>query len=192
VPPWETAVAGHTLMWNVLLPAIVLPGLLFLVLYGYPFAEQRLTGERHREQHLCDRPRDRPVRTGLGVAGLTFYGVLLLAGGNDVVAQTFRISVNTLTWVLRIALVLAPVAAFLLTRRLCHALTRAEQQRLREGVESGEVRQNVAGGYESGHLPVTTFRPGAPRRPVTSREPSPGPRTGTPAPQRPGPAPRNR
>jgi ubiquinol-cytochrome c reductase cytochrome b subunit len=182
VPPWETGLWGHTLMWNVLLPAVVLPALLFLVLYLYPFAEQRLTGEGHQERHLCDRPRDRPVRTALGVAGITFYGVLLLAGGNDVVAQSFRISVNALTWILRIALVLAPVAAFLVTRRLCHALTDAEQERLVEGVESGEVRQSVEGGYESDHHPVTDFRPGAPRAPLTPADRSPGPRTGTRSP----------
>ncbi len=86
-----------------LLPAVVLPGLLFAVLYAYPFVEQRLTGERLREQHLCDRPRERPVRTGLGVAGTVFYGVLLVAGGNDIIAYAFRISVDALTWVLRIA-----------------------------------------------------------------------------------------
>ncbi|GAA2784110.1 ubiquinol-cytochrome c reductase cytochrome b subunit [Streptomyces rameus] len=174
VPPWESNVAGHTFMWNVLLPAVVLPGLLFAVLYAYPFVEQRLTGEWHHEQHLCDRPRERPVRTALGVAGTVFYGVLLLAGGNDIIAFTFRVSVNALTWVLRIALVVAPVLAFLVTRWLCRALTAAERERLVEGVPTGEIRQTVAGGYESDHGPVGTFRPGAPRRPLT------GARTGTP------------
>ncbi|WP_413812781.1 cytochrome b [Streptomyces sp. OE57] len=188
VPPWETTVAGHTLMWNVLLPAVVLPALLFLVLYSYPFVEQRLTGEWRHEQHLCDRPRERPVRTGLGVAGVTFYGVLMLAGGNDVVAHTFRISVNTLTWVLRIALVVAPVVAFVITRQLCHALRDAERELLEEGEETGEVRQTVEGGYVSGHRPVDTFRPGAPRRPLSPG----GERTGTPSPERPAPAPRRR
>ncbi|PWI16878.1 ubiquinol-cytochrome c reductase cytochrome b subunit [Streptomyces sp. Act143] len=193
VPPWETAVAGHTIMWNVLLPAVVLPALLFLVLYAYPFVEQRLTGERHEEHHLCDRPRERPVRTGLGVAGLTCYGVLLLAGGNDVVAQTFRISLNTLTWVLRVALVVAPVLAFMLTRRLCHALLASERERLEEGVGTGEVRQTVEGGYESGRRPVEEFRPGAPRRPVSPpADQRPDGRTGTPAPAPPAPARRPR
>ncbi|MEV6590039.1 ubiquinol-cytochrome c reductase cytochrome b subunit [Streptomyces acidicola] len=187
VPPWETNVAGHTLMWNVLLPAIVLPGLLFLVLYVYPFAEQRLTGEWHQEHHLCDRPRERPVRTGLGAAGVTFYGVLLLAGGNDVVAATFRISINTLTWVLRVALVVAPILAFLIARRLCHGLLDAERERLEKGDETGEVRQTLEGGYESGHRPVDTFRPGAPRTPI-----SPGDgRTGTPSREHPEPVRRN-
>ncbi|BCM65412.1 MULTISPECIES: cytochrome bc1 complex cytochrome b subunit [Streptomyces] len=174
VPPWETNIAGHTVMWNVLLPAVVLPGLLFAVLYAYPFVEQRLTGERLREQHLCDRPRERPVRTGLGVAGTVFYGVLLVAGGNDIIAYAFRISVDALTWVLRIALVVAPVLAFLVTRWVCRALTAAERERLAEGVPTGDIRQTVTGGYESGTEPVETFRPGAPRRPLT------GARTGTP------------
>ncbi|MYX96214.1 ubiquinol-cytochrome c reductase cytochrome b subunit [Streptomyces sp. SID486] len=175
VPPWETNVAGHTVMWNVLLPAVVLPGLLFAVLYAVPFVEQRLTGEWHTERHLCDRPRERPVRTGLGVAGTVFYGVLLLAGGNDIIALTFRVSVDALTWVLRIALVVAPALAFLVTRWLCRALTAAERERLDEGVPTGEIRQTLAGGYESDHEPVAAFRPGAPRRPLT------GARTGTPS-----------
>ncbi|MEU6142688.1 ubiquinol-cytochrome c reductase cytochrome b subunit [Streptomyces sp. NPDC047081] len=193
VPPWETSFAGHTLMWNVLLPAVVLPALLFAVLYAYPFVEQRLTGEWRQEQHLCDRPRERPVRTGLGVAGITFYGVLLLAGGNDVIAQSFRISVNTLTWILRIALVVGPVVAFLLTRGLCHALLRMEQERLSGGEETGEVRQTPAGGYESGHRPVTDFRPGAPRVPVSSApDLRPGSRTGKPDPERSAPESRRR
>ncbi|MEW2158986.1 cytochrome bc complex cytochrome b subunit [Streptomyces sp. NPDC007189] len=185
VPPWETNIAGHTFMWNVLLPAVVLPALLFGVLYVYPFVEQRLTGEWWAERHLCDRPRERPVRTGLGVAGTVFYGVLLVAGGNDVIAQTFRVSVNAITWVCRIGLIAAPVLAFLVTRWLCRALTAAENERLADGVPTGEIRQSVTGGYETDHEPVEAFRPGAPRRPLT------GARTGTPArtpraPERPG------
>lgn len=192
VPPWETNLAGHTVMWNVLLPAVVLPGLLFAVLYAYPFVEQRLTGEGRAERHLCDRPRERPVRTGLGAAGVTFYGVLLLAGGNDVIAASFRISVNVLTWIFRIALVVAPVVAFFVTRALCRALLRAEHTRLTEGEETGEVRQNLAGGYESDHRPVTSFRPGAPRTPLSPPDLPPGSRTGTPARRPPGPEHRNR
>ncbi|MFF9817383.1 cytochrome bc complex cytochrome b subunit [Streptomyces sp. NPDC014006] len=191
VPPWETNVAGHTLMWNVLLPAVVLPGLLFLVLYAYPFVEQRLTGEGRQEQHLCDRPRDRPVRTGLGVAGIVFYAVLLIAGGNDVAAAAFRVSVNVMTWTLRVLLVLAPIAAFFLTRWLCHALTDEEREHLREGVDTGDVRQTVEGGYEESRRPVTTVRPGAPR-PQLTPAPRPGARTGTPSPEPPEPAPPSR
>jgi quinol-cytochrome oxidoreductase complex cytochrome b subunit len=166
-PPWETDIAGHTVMWNVLLPAVVLPLRLFLVLYLYPFVEQRVTGEWHQDRHLCDRPRERPVRTGLGVAGIAFFGVLLLAGGDDVVTQTLRVSVDVPIWILRIALVVAPVLTFVVTRRLCRALLRAEQEALEEGEETGEVRQAVAGLRERASpgrdVPVPK-RPGAAQR----------------------------
>ncbi|MER6984301.1 ubiquinol-cytochrome c reductase cytochrome b subunit [Streptomyces carpinensis] len=153
VPPWETTLAGHTVMWNVFLPAVVLPLALFAVLYSYPFFEAWITGDQ-QEHHLADRPRDRPVRTGLGVAAICCYGVLLAAGGNDVLADTFKVSVNALTWVFRISLVLLPPLAFMLTKRICLALQEAELQRLAEGEETGVVRQTVTGGYAEGHTPV--------------------------------------
>lgn len=157
VPPWETVVAGHTVMWNVLLPAVVLPGVLFAVLYAYPFVERWATGDRE-EHHLCDRPRDKPVRTGLGVAALSCYAVLLAAGGNDIIAHAFEVSVNALTWVFRIAFVLLPPLAFMVTKRVCVALQEADQQRLTEGEETGEVRQTIAGGYEDSHEPLDEER----------------------------------
>ncbi|MGW2181937.1 cytochrome bc1 complex cytochrome b subunit [Streptomyces sp. NPDC001732] len=144
MPPWENTVAGHTLMWNVLVPAVLLPGLVFLVLYLYPFFEKWVTGD-DMEHHLCDRPRDRPTRTGLGAGAVVFYAVLLLAGGNDVTALVFRVSVETLTWILRIALVLAPVIAYLVTKRVCLALQARERQLMREGLETGQIEQNVYG-----------------------------------------------
>ncbi|MFF4020920.1 cytochrome bc complex cytochrome b subunit [Streptomyces sp. NPDC001843] len=153
VPPWETAVAGHTVMWNVLLPAVVLPLALFAVLYAYPFLEARVTGD-HREHHLCDRPRDVPVRTGLGVAAICFYGVLLAAGGNDVLAHTFKISLNALTWTFRIALLVLPPLAFFVTRAVCHALREADMERLTQGEETGEIRQTIAGGYVETSVPI--------------------------------------
>ncbi|MFI1024661.1 cytochrome bc1 complex cytochrome b subunit [Streptomyces olivaceus] len=153
MPPFETAVAGHTVMWNVLVPAVLLPGALFAVLYAYPFFERWVTGD-HQEHHLCDRPRDKPVRTGLGVAAICFYGVLLLAGGNDILAHTFDLSLNLLTWVFRVSLVLLPPLSFMAAKRLCLALQERERERLAEGEETGEVRQTLAGGYVEEHAPL--------------------------------------
>ncbi|AXK34000.1 ubiquinol-cytochrome c reductase cytochrome b subunit [Streptomyces armeniacus] len=150
MPPFETTLWGHTVMWNVLVPAVILPGLLFLALYVYPFTERWLTGD-HGEHHLSERPRNRPVRTGLGAGALTFYAVLLIAGGNDVIADLFEISLNGLTWALRAALVVAPVAAYLLTKRLCTALQAHERDRFTEGDETGDVYQTVEGGMVEGH-----------------------------------------
>ncbi|WP_159326359.1 cytochrome b [Streptomyces tendae] len=153
MPPFETAVAGHTVMWNVLVPAVLLPGALFAVLYAYPFFERWVTGD-HEEHHLCDRPRNKPVRTGLGVAAIVFYGVLLLAGGNDILAHTFHVSLNLLTWIFRVSLVLAPPLAFVVTKRVCLALQEHDRERLAEGEETGEVHQTLAGGYAESHGPL--------------------------------------
>ncbi|MFC8373648.1 cytochrome bc complex cytochrome b subunit [Streptomyces sp. NPDC057239] len=153
IPRWETEVAGHTVMWNVFLPAVALPAALFAVLYAYPFLEAWATGDR-REHHLCDRPRDRPVRTGFGVAGTAFYGVLLLAGGNDIISHVFEISLNLLTWIFRISALVVPVAAFMVTKRVCLALQEAEYERMKEGEETGDVRQSVEGGYVESHRPL--------------------------------------
>ncbi|MEU9058861.1 ubiquinol-cytochrome c reductase cytochrome b subunit [Streptomyces sp. NPDC048430] len=150
MPPWETHIAGHTIMWNVFIPAIVLPGVVFTVLFLYPFFEKWVTGDR-REHHLCDRPRNRPTRAGLGVAAIVFYAVLLVAGGDDVVAFAFRISIETTTWILRIALIVAPLLAFAVTKRLCLALQMRDRRRLTEGEETGQVTQSVSGALSEGH-----------------------------------------
>ncbi|MET7635959.1 cytochrome bc complex cytochrome b subunit [Streptomyces sp. NBC_00121] len=150
MPPWETNIAGHTVMWNVFIPTLVLPGVVFTLLFLYPFFEQWVTGDR-REHHLCDRPRNRPTRTGLGVAAIVFYAVLLVAGGNDVVAFSFRVSIEVMTWILRIALIVAPLLAFALTKRLCLALQMRDRRRLTEGEETGQVTQSVNGDLAEGH-----------------------------------------
>ncbi|MFJ8074272.1 cytochrome bc complex cytochrome b subunit [Streptomyces sp. NPDC096176] len=154
MPGFETRLWGHTVQWNPLIPAVVFPGVFFLALYAYPFLERWITAERG-EQHLCDRPRDRPVRTGLGVAAIVFYGLLLVAGGQDIVAFTFDVSVNALTWIMRVLVVLGPVAAFWLTKRLCLALQAHEAELLAEGEETGDLRQSVEGTYGERHRPLS-------------------------------------
>nr|AFL48545.1 hypothetical protein [Streptomyces sp. CS684] len=131
--------------------------MLFTVLYLYPFLEKWITVDS-AEHHLSDRPRNRPTRTALGVAGIVFYAVLLAAGGNDVVAYTFRVSVNTLTWIFRAAVVLGPVVAFMLAKRACLALQDHDRKTLAEGEESGEVEQSVEGGLSEGHRPLSARR----------------------------------
>ncbi|MBT3150559.1 ubiquinol-cytochrome c reductase cytochrome b subunit [Streptomyces sp. CHD11] len=183
LPGFETRLWGHTVAWNPFLPTVVLPLLLFLALYLYPFMERWVTNDRG-ERHLCDRPRDVPVRTALGVAGITFYGLLLLAGGQDIVALTFDIPLNTLTWCLRAGVLAGPLVAFWLTRRVCLALQWHDRSRLSEGDETGEVGQSVEGGYREPRSPVTAReRHALVRRdlPRPLPPPEPGSPTGRPA-----------
>jgi ubiquinol-cytochrome c reductase cytochrome b subunit len=123
-PPWRIHVFGHTvseLFW----PGVVLPGLTFVLLYAWPFLEARVTHD-HAAHHLLDRPRDRPVRTALGVATLSFYVVLLAAGAQDLGAQHMRVPITTLTLALRISLVVVPIFAGVATWKLCRDLQGAD------------------------------------------------------------------
>jgi len=105
-PPWEIRAFGHAIP-NVFFPAVLLPGVTFGLLYGWPFLEARLTGD-HEEHHLLDRARDHPVRTGIGAMALAFYTLLLLAGSNDIVAKIFLVPVSGVTWAFRILVVALP------------------------------------------------------------------------------------
>ncbi|GEC05347.1 menaquinol-cytochrome c reductase cytochrome b subunit [Streptomyces spinoverrucosus] len=147
MPAAETDVAGHTVVWDVFLPGVVLPVTLFLVLYSYPYFERWITGPAP-EQHLCDRPRNQPTRTALGVAAVSAYAVLLMAGGQDVIAFVFGIRLEWVTYTLRTALLVLPFLAYHATKRACLGLQAADRGRLLEGRAAAEVRQTADGGYQ--------------------------------------------
>ena len=153
MPNWETNLFGFTLSWNVLIPgAVVLPAL-FVLLGIYPFVERWVTGDR-REHHLLDRPRNQPTRTAFGVAGMTAFGLLWIAGGNDIIALKFNLSLNAITWFMRVAVFVGPVLAFLVTKRICLGLQRADRERLLHGRETGVIMRLPSGEYTERHAPL--------------------------------------
>ena len=183
MPSWEINAWGHTLTLSVIIPALVVPGVLFTGLALYPFLERWVTGD-HRVHHLLDRPRDVPVRTAIGMAGVTFYGVLWAAGGNDVITDRFHLSLFATTWFFRVALLAGPVVAFAVTRRICLGLRRRDMLLLTHGVETGVIVRSPSGGYVERTRPVpeeTRVRLGAleadaPRERSEEAHGIPGPR----------------
>jgi ubiquinol-cytochrome c reductase cytochrome b subunit len=153
MPNWEFRGLGHTLPFNVLTPTVVLPGILFTLLIFYPWLEARFSGD-HAYHNLLDRPRNAPVRTAIGAMSISFYVVLMIAGGNDILAHIFKISVNQTTYVLRAALFLVPPLTYVVTKRLCLALQRADDELVHHGIESGTIRRLPSGEFVEETVPL--------------------------------------
>ncbi|MFD8567823.1 cytochrome bc complex cytochrome b subunit [Streptomyces sp. NPDC059639] len=153
MPGWEINAWGHTLALGVIIPFSLFP-LIMMLIAVYPFLEAWVTGDR-REHHISQRPRNHPVRTGLGVAWLVLYAVLLIGGGNDIVATHLRLSINAITWTVRIGFFVAPVLAFVITRRICNGLQIRDREKALHGRESGIVKRLPHGEYIEVHEPLT-------------------------------------
>ncbi|MGW6502391.1 cytochrome bc1 complex cytochrome b subunit [Nonomuraea angiospora] len=152
MPSWEINFLGRTLTLSVLIPALLPIGIIFTGLALYPFLERWITGDR-REHHICDRPRNNPHRTAIGIAAITFYGVLLMMGGNDVISANLHISLYATTWLGRIAVFLGPAIAYIVTYRICVGLQNRDAELLAHGVEAGVIRRTPQGEYIEVHAP---------------------------------------
>ena len=109
----------------------IMPGPLAL----YPFLERRVAGDK-REHHVRDRPRNAPARTAVGMAGVTFYGLLWLLGSNDLIASFLNIQLYWTTWFGRVAIFAGPVNAYLVTKLICLGLQRKDGDLLEHGADT--------------------------------------------------------
>jgi len=153
MPNLESVIFGYTLSWNILVPALVIPGIMFTALGLYPWIEAWATGDK-REHHLLDRPRNAPTRTALGVMSLTFYMILVISGGNDIIASAFNLSINQITWAFRFLLFILPPLAFVLTKRICLGLQRRDNNKLLHGYETGRILRLPSGEFIEIHEPI--------------------------------------
>ena len=103
---------------------------------------------------MLDRPRNQPVRTGLGVGFLAAFIILALAGSNDLIATHFGLSINAITWVFRFLLFLGPVFAYCITKRICLGLQRKDRELVLHGHESGRIVRFANGEYIEVHTPL--------------------------------------
>ncbi|GAB2985431.1 cytochrome bc1 complex cytochrome b subunit [Nocardioides montaniterrae] len=153
MPAWETHLWGHTVSWNIMVPILVAPPALLTFLILLPFIENWITGDK-REHHLLQRPRNAPTRTALMVSLMTFYGLAWAAGGNDIIAIKFHLSINEITYFMRGAVFIGPAIAFFIARRWCISLQRHDHEKLLHGYESGVLVRSAQGAYAEKHLPL--------------------------------------
>jgi ubiquinol-cytochrome c reductase cytochrome b subunit len=151
LPGWlEFTFFGYTLSLNIALGALVLLPLVYTVLGIYPFVERWVTGD-DREHHLLDRPRNAPVRTAIGMAGITAYTVFMFAAGNDIIAIKLGMSINDITWFFRIGLFVLPPLMFWVTKRICLSLQRRDRDLALHGRETGTIIRTPDGRFFERH-----------------------------------------
>ena len=155
MPGWEWVLpGGYVFSLNILAPALIIPGLMFTLLALYPWIEQWVTGDKGHH-NLLDRPRNAPTRTGIGVAAILFYVILWISGGNDLIATTFNLSINAITWTLRILLIVGPPIAFVITKRIAISLQRRDREKVLHGHETGRILRLPHGEFVEIHAPLS-------------------------------------
>lgn len=151
-PAWEVYLGSFTIPAP-FFPTALFMGLIFTVAALYPAIERKLTKD-NAHHNLLQRPRDVPVRTSLGVMAITFFAVLMISGVNDIIAFQFHISLNAMTWIGRIGLLVLPPIAYYITYRICLGLQRSDREVLEHGIETGIIKRLPHGEFIELHQPL--------------------------------------
>jgi len=149
MPSFDVVVGGYTLIPNPFWGGVALPLFVLAVLVAFPFLEARLKRDR-RAHNLLDRPRQAPTRTAFGVAFLSWVILIFVFGAADRLYVLFGARYETLLTIFRVAIWVVPAILFLLTRRLCRQLQRAdriesERRRAVGQAERQEQRMRASG-----------------------------------------------
>jgi ubiquinol-cytochrome c reductase cytochrome b subunit len=148
-------IGNFTFALNVFLPIVVL-GLFIVIVAIYPFIESWVTGDK-REHHIADRPRNAPTRTAIGAAGVTFYAVLWAAASSDLIATHFGLTVEGVILTLQILLIVGPIVAYLVAKRMCIGLMKKDREIALHGYESGRIVRLPGGEYIEVHEQLTDY-----------------------------------
>jgi ubiquinol-cytochrome c reductase cytochrome b subunit len=146
MPNFEPTIAGHTLIPNPFWGGALFPLVVFGVMYMWPALERKITGD-HRLHHLLDRPRDRPIRTAVGAAFLSWVVIVFAVGSTDRLFYRLDISYTAQIDFWRVGIWILPIIVFFITRSACRALQRSEAHPLRDW-QGTVVRRRPDGAVE--------------------------------------------
>jgi quinol---cytochrome-c reductase cytochrome b subunit len=146
MPNFEPAIGDYTLIPNPFWGGALFPLAVFLVMFAWPSAERKITGD-YRRHDLLDRPRDRPVRTGLLAGFFAWVWTIFAIGAADRVYYRLHISYTVMIKYWRAATWAIPVVVFLIAWSICRSLRDSQVHPLR-GWQGDVVRRRPDGGAE--------------------------------------------
>ena len=85
------------------------------------------------------------------------YLILALAATNDLIAIALQLSINDLTWALRISFFVVPVLSFYVTKRLCLSIQRQKRDLALHGEETSRIVRTDTGDMIEIHEPLNEF-----------------------------------
>jgi ubiquinol-cytochrome c reductase cytochrome b subunit len=88
---------------------------------------------------------------------IVFYILLLIGGGNDIIATHFMMSINDITNALRLLVFVAPPLAYWVTKRICLGLQRKDREKVLHGRETGRVFRTAEGEVFELHEPLNEY-----------------------------------
>jgi ubiquinol-cytochrome c reductase cytochrome b subunit len=122
MPNFEPTIGGATLIPNPFFGGLLFPTFVFLVLYSWPWVEQRLLTRDFSRHELLDRPRDNPTRTAIGASFLTWVVLVFVAGSADRILLSVGFSYAGQIRFFRVLVFVAPVLVYVVTKRICREL----------------------------------------------------------------------
>jgi ubiquinol-cytochrome c reductase cytochrome b subunit len=146
MPNLEPAIGNHTIIPNPFWGGAFFPLVVFGVMYAWPALERRVTGDQ-RQHDLLDRPRDRPIRTAIGAAFLSWVVIVFAVGSTDRLFFRLHISYTAQIHFWRVGIWVLPIIVFFITRSVCRSLQRSSAHPLRAW-EGAVVRRRPDGAVE--------------------------------------------
>ena len=125
----------------------MIPGILFGIMFAWPWIDRRIYHD-FRSHNLLDRPRDKPFRTGVGVAAVIFFSDLTVACGDDLLANDLHIPYERIVEFLQYGVFVGPIAGFLIAYKTCQHLLRTEAHPIQRPV-GGIIYRTAEGGYHT-------------------------------------------
>jgi ubiquinol-cytochrome c reductase cytochrome b subunit len=170
-PHWEFRSFGHEIA-NPFFPGLLIPGFIITLMYAWPWIDKKIYHD-HRPHNLLDRPRDKPFRTGVGVAAVVFFTDLTLATGTDVLANNLHIGFERLIEILQYFALIGPIAGFAIAYKVCHALLRTAAHPIQRPV-GGIIVRSADGAYHTlaehhGRSVMSSPHASGPDRPHTAK-----------------------
>lgn len=145
-PHWEFRSFGHEIA-NPVFPGLLIPGIVFTIMYMWPWIDKKIYND-YGAHNLLDRPRDKPFRTGVGVAAIMFFLDLTLACATDLIANNTHIAFERLIEILQYGAIVGPIVGFAIAYKACKALQRTDAHPIQTPV-GGIIIRDSGGAYHT-------------------------------------------